>query len=573
MRLKAYLLTAVVTALIAAAGSAQQSAASSKRNSSSQGLTPGQSALVDQAIQREKIVIKMLKERTPLVETYIQNMRPDPVMRQVPDSDAHFLGRVEFGRVIGDESFQKGPKPGEKKARMNGTLNLISAMGGSMHLQYNEAGFVQMILMDSNSFDREHYNFEFVRNDFLGAIPTAVFDASPVDRHSVGRFFGRIWIDTKSGNVVRFNGDFSGSEKGFQEFFHFDSWRTNVAPDIWLPTAFYVDEADPKSPTSTLKMQASGHVWGYALKSPTNNAEQTTVEVADTVDVSQGSKDTSPLLAEREFEQLAEDNIVGRLYSAGLLDAPSEYDKRLETMANNILAYNKKRLGGPLRVRTLLTDPLESISFGNTIILSKSLIDTTAVVSADGAQHDGNLNALLAFQLAHILAGHHVDTKFAFSDSVLFPDTATFRRIPLHHSDADNEEAAKMAIDLLSVSELADSQKYFGLYLQQLQVSATALKALNQPLIGDALIKSDKDPTPWMAATMPKADRLDVKDLKQQGAERLSGYLNLDPWTDQVAASHIAFEPVLSPSDKLPFEVAPVFIKLSYYGNPADPKP
>ena len=566
MTFRAYSLAAVLIGLSAAAASAAQ-------QPTAPSFSGDQNGLVDRAIQREKVVIKMLKERTPLVETYIQNMRPDPVMRQVPESDAHFLGRVEFRNVINDQAFEPGPKPGAKKAKSNSSLKFVSSMVGSMHLEFNEAGFVQMILMDSNSFDREHYNFEFIRNDFLGSVSTAVFDVKPVNRHSVGRFFGRVWIDTKSGNVVRFNGDFSGSEKGYQEFYHFDSWRTNVAPDVWLPTSFYADEADPKSTTSTLKLQASGHVWGYALRSAATNAEQTSVEVADTVDVSQDTKDVSPRMAMRAFEQQAEDNIVGRLFSAGLLDAPSDYDRRLETLANNILVYNKLTLSGPLHVRTLLTEPLESLSIGNTIILSKSLIDTTAVVSPDGVQHDGNLNALLAFQLAHILSGHHMDTKFAFNDSVLFPDSATFRRIPMHHSDAENDEAAKKAIELLSVPELADSQRYFGLYLQQLQVSLSGLKALNEPLIGDALVKSDKDPSFWMAATMPKAERLDIKDLKQQGAERLSGFLNLDPWTDQVVASHTAFEPVLSPSDKLPFAVTPLFIKLNYFGAPADDKP
>ena len=66
-------------------------------------LTPAQSALVDKALLREKEVIKVVKERAPLVETYIQNMKPDPVMRQIPESDEHFLGRGEFGKVIGDD--------------------------------------------------------------------------------------------------------------------------------------------------------------------------------------------------------------------------------------------------------------------------------------------------------------------------------------------------------------------------------------------------------------------------------------------------------------------------------------
>ncbi len=70
-------------------------------------LTPAQSALIDKAIVREKQVIKVVKERAPLVETYIQNMKPDPVMRQVPESDEHFLGRVEFARVIGDDPYKQ----------------------------------------------------------------------------------------------------------------------------------------------------------------------------------------------------------------------------------------------------------------------------------------------------------------------------------------------------------------------------------------------------------------------------------------------------------------------------------
>jgi hypothetical protein len=71
-----------------------------------------------------------------------------------------------------------------------------------------------MLLMDSNGFDRQHYAFGFVRNDFLGNIPTAVFDVSPsAASASRGRFFGRIWVETRDGNVVRFNGDFAGSEK------------------------------------------------------------------------------------------------------------------------------------------------------------------------------------------------------------------------------------------------------------------------------------------------------------------------------------------------------------------------
>ena len=87
-------------------------------------------------------------------------------------------------------------------------------------------------------------------------------------KSTAGEFFGRIWVETQNGNVVRYNGDLAGSEKDYHEFFHFDSWRTNVQPNLWLPTSFYVEESDPKSQTSTLKFKAINHVWGYVLKVP-----------------------------------------------------------------------------------------------------------------------------------------------------------------------------------------------------------------------------------------------------------------------------------------------------------------
>ena len=535
-------------------------------------LTPAQSALIDKALVREKEVIKVVKERAPLVETYIQNMKPDPVMRQVPESDEHFLGRVEFGKVIGDDQFKAGPKAGEKpKGKLGffkGSMGFLSGLSGSLHLQFQPDGFVRMVLIDSTgNFDRQHYNFYFVRNDFLGTIPTAVFDVQPV-KSVAGEFFGRIWVETQNGNIVRYNGDLAGSEKDYHEFFHFDSWRTNVRPDLWLPTSCYVEESDPKSNTSTLKFKAINHVWGYALKVPAVTAENTSVEVVGSTDVSQDAQDVSPLGAQRAFVKQAEDNVIERLFQAGLLDAPSDFDKTLEALANNILAYNNTAVSSPIRVRTLLTEPLESLSVGNTIILSKSLIDTTAVVTSDGAQQEGNLDAVLAFQLAHIITDHKLDTKYAFNDRLIFPDNSSFKRIPMHHSDKDNEEAAKKAVELLSTEKLADKQQYFGLYLQQLQQRIKGLKALNEPMIGDGLVKGDNDPTFWMAALMPKGEKLDVKNLKQQAAVPLSSFLRFDPWTDQVLTLHTAFEPILSASDKMPFEVTPVYLKLSYYKAP-----
>jgi hypothetical protein len=539
--------------------------------------TAAQNALIDKAIAREKVVVKTVKERAPLVETYIQNMKPDPVLGQVPDSDQHFLARVEFKNIIGDESYSVNKDTSEGTGKVGffkQSLSYIGGLGGSLHLTFHESGFVQMILMDSNGFDRQHYNFGYVRNDFLGNTPTAVFDVTPISgKKDFGRFFGRIWIETREGNVVRFNGDFAGTQEDQKEFYHFDSWRTNVQPDLWLPTSFYVEESDPKSVSRTLKFKAINHIWGYVLKVPPPEAAETSMDVVGATDVSNDAQDVSPLGAQRAWVQQAEDNVVERLFQAGLLDAPSEFDKTLEALANNILAYNNITLSRPIRCRTLLTEPLESLAIGNTIVISKSLLDTTGVVTQDGAQQMGNLNAILAFQIAHIILAHRLDTKYAFNDRLLFPTTSVFNRIPMHHTDPDNAAAAKKAMELLSAKELEGGQQYFSLYLQQLQQRVKNLKALNEPMIGDGLVKSNEDPTFWMQAMMAKGPKLDMKDLKQQAAMPLASFLRFDPWTDQVFVMHSAFEPLLTAADKMPFEVEPVYLKLSYYKAPADAAP
>jgi hypothetical protein len=536
-----------------------------------------QNALIDKAIAREKVVIKTIKERAPIVETYIQNMKPDPLLGQVPESDQHFLSRVDFKSVINDDTYavNKDTSTGTGQSKLGffkHSASYIGSLGGSLHLTFHEAGFVQMLLMDSNNFDRQHYNFGYVRNDFLGNTPTAVFDVTPIPgKKDFGRFFGRVWIETRSGNVVRFNGDFAGTQDDQKEFYHFDSWRTNVQPELWLPTSFYVEESDPKSVSRTLKFKAINHIWGYLLKVPPPEAADASLDVVGATDVSNEAQDVSPLGAQRAWVQQAEDNIVERLFQAGLLDAPSEFDHTLEALANNILAYNNITLSRPIRCRTLLTEPLESLAIGNTIVVSKSLLDTTGVVTQDGAQQMGNLNAILAFQIAHIILAHRLDTKYAFNDRLLFPSTSVFNRIPMHHTDADNTAAAKKALELLNAKELEGGQQYFSLYLQQLQQRVKSLKALNEPMIGDGLVKSDEDPTFWMAAIESKGPKLDMKDLKQQAAMPLASFLRFDPWTDQVFVMHSPFEPLLTAADKMPFEVEPVYLKLSYYKPPAEP--
>ena len=111
MNLPNRLTTALTAALVAATALPATAAVFGKNKKKAEAayetrkLTPAQNSLIDKSIAREAVVIKTLRQRAPIVETYIQNMRPDPVMGQIPDSDVHFLARVNFGKVINDEGY------------------------------------------------------------------------------------------------------------------------------------------------------------------------------------------------------------------------------------------------------------------------------------------------------------------------------------------------------------------------------------------------------------------------------------------------------------------------------------
>jgi len=52
--------------------------------------------VVDRIILRERGLIDMLKTRTPIVETYLQNLQWDAQLGPVPKDDRYFLGRVDL---------------------------------------------------------------------------------------------------------------------------------------------------------------------------------------------------------------------------------------------------------------------------------------------------------------------------------------------------------------------------------------------------------------------------------------------------------------------------------------------
>ena len=523
-------------------------------------LTAEQAALVDKAVAQEKVLIKDIKMRTPLVETYIQNTRPDVKLYEVPVSDQYILSRVDFGKAFFDKGY--APRAEAKKGFFKGSLGAVTGLTKLLGLErftYSDTGFMQMMFIDPSGFDQQHYEFSFVRREFLGTVRTWVFDAHP-KVNGMGRFYGRIWIEDQVGNVVRFNGTYTGptSEDSSKYYFHFDSWRMNVQPGIWLPVAVYVEESQRTEGSKSVGLKAQTHFWGYSLKLPTRDSENVSVKVDDAVDRSNDSQDVGPLQASRMWITQAENNVIDRLVEAGLV-APQEQggyeDKVLGQIVINLVVPNNLAFTDQIHVRVLITDTVEATTVGNTILLSKGLIDSLPSEEA--------IASVVAMELAHIAMGHHIDTRYAFNDRLLFPDESTFRRINMNHSDVDNDSASKKAMEYLENSMYKDRLANAGLYYEQLADRAKELKALNTPMLGDSLLKADG--TPWMAAVEHMAPKLNWDDLAQTPALPLGSWLKTDPWDDTVHMLSAKRYAPMNARDKMPFEVTPIFYKLQHY--------
>jgi hypothetical protein len=526
-------------------------------------LTPEQAALVEKAIGREKVLIKNIQQRTPLVETYIQNTKPDVKLYQVPVEDQYMLSRIDFGKGFFDKSYQPQTRGSGKHSFFKGSLSAVGGLTRALKLDtrfaYNPLGFTEMMFLDPSSFDTQHYVFSYVRREFLGSVRTWVYDVHPKVA-GMGRFYGRIWIEDQDGNVVRFNGTFTPprSEDDSRYYFHFDSWRMNVQPGIWLPVAVYVEETERIEGEKTIGLKAQTHFWGYSLKLPTRESENVSVKVDDAVDKSDDSQDVGPLQATRAWITQAENNVIDRLVEAGLVAplTPGGYENTvLDQIVVNLVVPNNLAFTDPVHTRILLSTTIETTTVGNTILISKGLIDSLP--------NEESIASVVAMELAHIVMGHHIDTRYAFNDRLLFPDESTFQRIDMYHSDHDNIDAAKQAMAYLQNSMYKDKLPTAGLYYAQLVDREKVLKNLNTPKLGDSLLKADG--TPWMNELAKMAPKLNWDDLTQRPALPLGSWLKTDPWDDRVHQLNAKIYAYMSPRDKMPLEVTPVFYKLQRY--------
>lgn len=497
---------------------------------------------VDRVVEQERKFVTTMKDMHPLAETYIQNLHPSADHESKPVGDQYFLGRVVLNNALHEPLFKK--QHGE-------SWNPFTSVFAEKALPQ---GFAQMMFIDPD-FQKSNYRFTFVRREFLGEVRCVVIDVQPKDGARLGLFTGRIWVEDRDFDIVRFNGIYAGSSR-YKYYLHFDSWRFNLQSGVWLPSYIYVEESatQPGNPLShEVYFKAQTRLWSYDPKQLNHEDEFTQIRVDSSVEDRSIHQDNGPVQAQRMWERMAEDNALDRLQKTGLIAPAGDVDKVLETVANNILISNKLEIEPEVRCRVLLTMPLESFTIGHTIVISHGLLDVLP--------DEASLATIIAHELGHIVLGHHVDTRFAFNDRFFFPDTETFRRLDFERKPADEQAADKKGTELLMNSVYKDKLSGAGLFLAALRQRSTILPNLIRAEMGNSMTNGKNL---RMAGLVNSAPALGERNIDQIAALPIGSRIKLDPWSNQITMMNVAHANSLSEAEKMPFEVTPFFPSLSY---------
>jgi hypothetical protein len=507
---------------------------------------------IDRIIAREHDEIATIRRYNPIIETYIQDMKPDKDMGAVPIRDHYFLGQANLARGVVDNSMLDG-----KKGKLD-ELNPISHIGSYFTSSYVPDGFLQMVYIDMNGLDRQHYQFDYVRREFLGDVRCVVFDVTPLPKSGKGRFKGRFWAEDQNYTIVRFNGIYTpvAGINGFN--LHFDSWRLNVAPGLWLPAFVFSQESELKDFLgNNIRFKSQTRLWGYDLKgtSPQEEFSELTIESPSAIQDQAGAQqqDHSPIEAEREWQHQAEVNVLDRLQRVGLLAPQGEVDKVLETVVNNLEVTNNLDVEPEVHCRVLLTGTLESFSIGHTIVLSRGLLDVLP--------DEASLATMLAQELANIIVTKPSTDQWGFNDTT---NVSTVEALS-HFSFRDNPDqvrtANQKAVELLKNSPYKDKLANAGLFLKELDADSKSLSALINPHLGNRVSV--------YTALINSAPQLDRDKIDQISALPLGARVKLDPWNDRVELLKAKPLPLLSAREKMPFEVTPFMPYLTRYQRPS----
>src|SRR6185436_7235269 len=158
------------------------------------GTTMTVEVLAQKIMEAESGITARMSSYKPLVEVYVQYVEPHAQLGTVPVKDDYFLGQFE--------SSAAGP-----------VINSFTAERTARRLPFASTlrleNFAAMTVPDWKLLNSKRYSFTFLRREFLGEVRCLVLDVAPRVASTDG-FTGRIWVEDRDFNIVRFNGIIRG---------------------------------------------------------------------------------------------------------------------------------------------------------------------------------------------------------------------------------------------------------------------------------------------------------------------------------------------------------------------------
>jgi hypothetical protein len=158
------------------------------------------------------------------------------------------------------------------------------------------------------------------------------------------------------------------------------------------------------------------------------------------------------------------------------------------------------------------------------------------------------------------VVGHPTPTQFAFRNQTMLTDAEVLQRLHFERTAPELEAAGAKTIEIMRASPYQKVAKV-GLFLKALGSRSTLLPRLLAANLGNQL--ANPAALARLAEFTSSAPELQENELDQIAALPLSSRIKVDPWSGQIALVKTRPLELLSPREKMPFEITPFILYLT----------
>jgi len=156
--------------------------------------------------------------------------------------------------------------------------------------------------------------------------------------------------------------------------------------------------------------------------------------------------------------------------------------------------------------------------------------------------------------------GQRTPTQFAFRNQTMLTDAQVLQRLHFERAATELQAASKKTIEIMRASPYQKTANA-GLFLKALGVRRGILPRLLAANLGNQW--ADPEALARLAEFTLSAPELRESELAQIAALPLGSRIKLDPWRNQITLIKTRPLELLSPREKMPFEITPFILYLT----------